>query len=137
MRIIRVLLIALGLWLGWYGISLLLEMNPADLRSIALWFAAGILLHDGVFAPIAAALGVAGRRLLPSGWWAPVACGAVCTITLLLIAVPVIDRAGALASNPTILNRDYLAGLLISLAVVWTLVALLLRRVRTTRPTVD
>lgn len=133
MRIIRVLLIALGLWLGWYGISLLLDMNPMDLRSVALWFAGGILLHDGVFAPIAAALGVAARRLLPPTWWAPVACGAVCTVTLALIAVPVIGRAGALSGNPTILDRDYVLGLSISVAVVWLLVAVALLRIHTTR----
>ncbi|WP_309231104.1 hypothetical protein [Nocardia sp. SYP-A9097] len=133
MTVIRVLLIALGLWLGWYGISLLLDMNPVDLRSVALWFAGGILLHDGVFAPIAATLGVAARRMLPASWWAPVACGAVCTVTLLLIAVPVIGRAGALRTNPTILDRDYVLGLLISIAMVWALViAITIRRTRTT-----
>ncbi|WP_330181738.1 hypothetical protein OHB26_36170 [Nocardia sp. NBC_01503] len=133
MTVIRILLIALGVWLGWYGISLLLDMNPTDLRSVALWFAGGILLHDGVFAPIAATLGVAARRVLPASWWAPVACGTVCTVTLALIAVPVIGRAGALSGNPTILNRDYVLGLSISLAVVWLLVAVALRRVHTTR----
>ncbi|WP_067571031.1 hypothetical protein [Nocardia acidivorans] len=136
MTVIRVLLIALGLWLGWYGLSLLLDMNPADLRSAALWFAGGILLHDGVFAPAAATLGVAARRMLPASWWAPVACGAVCTVTLSLIAVPVIGRAGALPGNPTILDRDYILGLAISLAVVWLLVAVALLRGHTSRPKV-
>ncbi|WP_405136037.1 hypothetical protein [Nocardia sp. NBC_01388] len=133
MTIIRGLLVVLGLWLGWYGISLLLQMNPTDLRSIALWFAGGILLHDGVFAPLAATLGVAARRVLPESWWAPVACGAVCTVTLLLIAVPVIGREGALP-NPTILDRNYILGLAVAVAVVWVLVLVALRRTRTTHP---
>ncbi|MFE6864145.1 hypothetical protein [Nocardia sp. NPDC057668] len=127
MRLARALLILLGVALAWYGIALLLRMNPADLKSIALWFAGGILLHDAVFAPAAAALGLAGRRLLPTSAWGPLACGALCTVTLALIAVPVLGRAHAIADNPTILDRAYPLGLAVALAVIWSAVLLVLR----------
>lgn len=127
MTLIRLLLAALGVGLGWYGIMLLLDMNPTDLKSIALWFTAGILVHDALFAPLCAALGLTARRLLPASTWAPLACGALCTLTLALIAVPVIGRAGAIPGNPTILDRNYALGLAIAIAVVWLAVLLVLR----------
>ncbi|WP_067548504.1 hypothetical protein [Nocardia crassostreae] len=129
----RILLIASGVGLAGYGVTLLLEMSTRDLMSVALWLAAGILVHDAVFAPLCAALGVTARRLIPPAWQASVACGAVCTVALLFLAVPVLGRAGAIPGNPTILDRPYLSGLVIALAVIWLLVAANIRR-STPRP---
>ncbi|RMI34963.1 hypothetical protein [Nocardia stercoris] len=123
---LRMLLIAGGIWLAWHGISLLLHDDPADLKSIAFWFVGGILVHDALFAPLCAAAGVGARRLLPRSWWAPVACGAVCTVVLAVLAVPVIGRRNAVPDNPSVLDRNYAAGLVVALAVVWILVALVL-----------
>ncbi|MFB8274327.1 hypothetical protein [Nocardia colli] len=122
MNAIRILLLLAGLWLGWYGISLLLDFPRADLWSVALWFAAGILLHDGVFAPLCAAVGVTARRILPGTWWGPMACGAVCTVVLVAIAAPVIDRGHAMPDNPTVLDRNYPLGLAVALILIWALV---------------
>lgn len=129
MKLVRALLLLLGAALAWNGVALLLDSNPADLKSIALWFAAGILLHDAVFAPACAALGLTARRLLPASTWAPLACGALCTVTLALIAAPVLGRAGAIPDNPTILDRAYPAGLALALAGIWLAVLLALRGV--------
>ncbi|WP_433657010.1 hypothetical protein ACQPW1_36750 [Nocardia sp. CA-128927] len=122
MTAIRILLVLAGLWLGWYGITLLLDFPRADLLSIALWFAGGILLHDGVFAPLCAAVGATARRVLPGTWWAPTACGAVCTVALVLIAAPVLDRGDAMPDNPTVLDRNYPLGLAVALILIWALV---------------
>ncbi|WP_157574158.1 hypothetical protein [Nocardia jejuensis] len=122
MTLIRLVLACAGLWLAGYGISLLLHQNPVDLRSTVFWFAGGILLHDAVFAPLCAAIGLAGRRVLPRNWWAPAACGAVATVTLVLLAVPVVGRS--LPNNPTILDRPYGIGLALALVTIWALVAL-------------
>jgi len=130
-RAVRIVLICLGIWCAWYGLTLLLETGIPELRSIGIWFAGGILLHDGVFAPLSIAIGLSGRWWLPRAWWAPAACGAVCTVALLALAAPVIRREGAIADNPTVLDRNYAAGLTIALVVVWTLVAaVILRRTR-------
>ncbi|KZM70057.1 hypothetical protein IU500_27520 [Nocardia terpenica] len=135
MTIVRVLLALAGGWAVWYGASLLWPMTPTDLRNVALWFIGGILLHDALFAPLCAALGFAARRTLPSAWWTPLAYGAACTTTLLLIAVPVIGREHALPNNPSVLNRPYPWGLVAALALLWSLVALdILRRHRARRP---
>lgn len=122
MTAMRILLLLAGLWLGWYGITLLLDFPRADLFSVALWFAGGILLHDAVFAPISAAVGATARRVLPGTWWGPTACGAVCTVALLLVAAPVLDRGNAMADNPTVLDRNYPLGLAVALILIWALV---------------
>ncbi|MBL1076863.1 hypothetical protein JK358_20930 [Nocardia sp. 2] len=124
MTAIRILLVLLGVWLAGLGLTDLLRMNGTDLLSIVFWFAGGILVHDAVFAPLCAALGSAGRRRLPRRAWAPLACGAVCTVTLIAIAVPVLVPGGANADNPTIRDRPYLLGLTIAVVTVWALVAL-------------
>ncbi|MFX0573182.1 hypothetical protein [Nocardia nepalensis] len=118
----RIALLLIGLWLGWYGISALFDLPPMDLASIAIWFAGGILVHDAIFAPVCAAFGLTGRHLLPPTWWAVTACGAICSVALVLIALPVLERRNAMASNPTVLDRNYPLGLTIALITVWSLV---------------
>lgn len=122
MTAIRVILGLGGILLAWFGVNLIFEQSPTDLMSIALWFAGAIVLHDGVFAPLCAAAGLGGKRILPPSWWAPVTIGAVCSVTLALIAVPVYGRELAVAGNPTVLDRDYHAGFFAAIAVVWSLV---------------
>ncbi|MFI5716148.1 hypothetical protein [Nocardia sp. NPDC051750] len=124
MTAIRVLLGLSGIWLAWYGISLVFELGSAGLISLAVWFAGGILLHDAILAPLCAALGLAARRVLPESWWAPFTVGAVCTATLVVLAVPVLGREGANPANDTVLDRDFGMGLLVAVGVVWALVAL-------------
>jgi hypothetical protein len=124
MTAVRVLLLLIGLTSGWYGITLMLDFDISDLMSIALWFCGGILLHDAVFAPLCAAVGIGARHLLPRTWWAPAACGAVGTVALASIAAPVLDRGGAMPDNPSVLDRDYATGLAVALVVVWALVVL-------------
>ncbi|MGW5377028.1 hypothetical protein ACWESM_16405 [Nocardia sp. NPDC003999] len=126
----RAALLVTGIGLGWYGITALLSFAPAELLSVVAWFCGGILLHDAVFAPLSAAIGLGARRILPSGWWAPAACGAVCTVTLTVIAAPVVGRRHAMPDNPTVLDRAYSLNLTAALVIVWSLVVviLLLRR---------
>jgi hypothetical protein len=128
MKSLRVLLLLAGLWLAWYGVSLLLKMSTTDLESVALWSLGGIVLHDVVFAPACAVAGLTARKLLPATSWVPLACGAACTVTLLLIAVPVIGREHAVTDNLSVLDRPYAWGLVAALAVVWGVVGLILIR---------
>ncbi len=122
MTAIRVALGVLGLLIVAYGAVLVLDNPWLIMRNIAIWAAAGVILHDFVFAPLCVALGLAGRRLLPRQWWAPIGVGALCSVILLLLAVPVFDRPGARPDNHTVLDRNYPLGLWISLAVVWAAV---------------
>ncbi|RDI67869.1 hypothetical protein [Nocardia pseudobrasiliensis] len=134
---IRIILLGLGIAAGAYGVALLLEQNPADLRSVVIWFAGGILVHDFVFAPVCAALGAGARRLVPRGWWAGTVYGSVCSVALIAVALPVVGREHAVTTNETVLDRPYALGLIAALAVVWGAVAFITgldhRRVRVAR----
>ncbi|MCV7230341.1 hypothetical protein [Mycolicibacterium komossense] len=119
---IRVVLLLAGVASGLYGVSLLWE-NPLEvLIRIVIWAAAGVALHDFVFAPLSAAIGFAGRRVIPRSWWPPVAVAGLCSVVLVLLAIPVFSRPGAHADNLTVVDRNYPLGLWISLALVWACV---------------
>jgi hypothetical protein len=118
----RILLMAAGLAGGLYGAWLIWEFPWLIIVRIAVWAAAGVVLHDFVFAPLCAAFGLAGRRLIRGRWWKPVTVAALCTAVLALLAVPVYTRPGAHADNMTVLDRNYPVGLWVSLALVWACV---------------
>ncbi|WP_446223070.1 hypothetical protein ACTWPB_25595 [Nocardia sp. IBHARD005] len=124
MSAVRVLLALLGIGLTGYGIALLSELSRTDLVSVGVWFAAGIVLHDALFAPLCVVVGVGARRILPGTWWAAAACGAVATVAVVVLAVPVVGRGDALPDNPTVLDRDYPAGVLAAVVTVWVFVVL-------------
>lgn len=116
----RLLIGTAGLGIGVYGLLVLLTDNPwIILVRIAVWAGAGVVIHDFVFAPVCAALGFVGGRLIPRSWRAAVGVAALCSIVLGLLAIPVYDRPGAHLDNPTVLDRNYHHGLWVALAVVW------------------
>lgn len=120
----RVLLIAVGVAVGLYGAVLLWDNPPVIIMRILVWSVVGVVLHDFVFAPVCVALGFAGRRLIRGAWWSPVAVAALCSVVLALLAIPVYGRPGMRPDNMTVLDRNYPAGLWVSLAIVWACVPL-------------
>lgn len=123
-RALRWALVAMGVVTGGYGASQLWDFPVDALLRIGVWAAAGVIIHDFVFAPLTAALGYTCRRLIKGSWWPPVAVAAMCSVTLVLLAIPVFDRPGAKPDNPSVLDRDYPLGLGVSLALVWASVPL-------------
>lgn len=101
-----------------YGAWLVLSRQDlGQIVEVVIWLAAAVVIHDGILAPVVVGLGWAGGRLLPR----PVARGAVTVLVLLgpvlLVAIPVLGRFGAIADNPTLLDRDYTRGLLVFAAL--------------------
>jgi hypothetical protein len=119
-----VVLVALGLVVAGYGAVLLWENPPVIIVRILLWALVGIVLHDLVFAPACVALGLAAGKLIPGTWWPPIAVAALCSVVLVLLAVPVYSKPGMRPDNMTVLDRDYPLGLWLSLAAVWVCAAL-------------
>lgn len=130
MTVARILLALAGIGVGCYGAVLLWELPTTTVVRILTWAVVAVVIHDLVFAPLSAAVGMIGRRLLPLRWRSPFAVAALCSVVLVLLAIPVYDRPGLRPDNPTVLDRDYPMGLLSALAVVWVCVPayLLLRR---------
>ena len=77
-----------------------------------------------VLTGLATAAGLAGRRILPRRWWAPLVIGAAGTVGLAAVAIPVLGRSGAVAGNTTVLDRDYGLGLASAILVVWAVVGI-------------
>ncbi|MFF0637751.1 hypothetical protein ACFYTS_35270 [Nocardia sp. NPDC004151] len=123
MTAIRILLGAFGVGCAAYGVDLLLTMSATDLRSIALWFVGAILAENLIFGPVAALAGTLGHCVLPARWWPVFTVGAFVSLALILLAIPVLGREGAVPGNDTVLDRNYTVGLLISLTVVWAVAA--------------
>ncbi|MBO0854890.1 MAG: hypothetical protein J2P18_14145, partial [Nocardia sp.] len=121
MKALRVILLGGGALAAGYGMMLVLQVNTAELRSIAWWFGGVIVVHDGILAPVVAGVGVLGR-VAPARARIPVAVGAACAAVLLVIALPVFLPRGALpnphSANPTVLDRDYGSGLVLALLVI-------------------
>lgn len=102
-----------------WGVALLWHWPLTVLVNMALWALVAVVVHDVVFAPLCVAVGWAARRIVPARWWPSVAVAGLCTGVLVVLAIPVFDKPGARPDNATVLDRDYHAGLLISLALVW------------------
>jgi hypothetical protein len=114
---IRGLLGVLGLAAAAYGLVELLDLGLDNLRATIVWLVGGVVLHDGLVAPLTIVVWFlvsrAGRGRLPGA----VVVGAVVLGTVTVIAVPVLGRFGARADNQTLLDRNYVLG--------WTMLATL------------
>ncbi|TGN62948.1 hypothetical protein EXE59_02535 [Nocardioides eburneiflavus] len=131
----RWLIGGLGVVLGAYGAWLALTRQDAgQLVEIAVWLAAGVVLHDVVVAGVVLAVVALARRVLPEPWHAPATLGLVVWGGVTLMAVPVLGRFGARPDNPTLLDRPYL-GAWAALTVASVLVVAVAGLVRARRGT--
>jgi hypothetical protein len=120
MRAIRVALLLLGLAAGGYGGWRLLDLGWANTRATLVWLVGGVVLHDGVFAPVVLVVALLAVRVIRSDRLAPAVVALVILVPLTLLAVPELGRFGARADRPTLLDRDYWLGwsVLVTLVVV-------------------
>ena len=121
MLAVRGILMLAGFAVGMYGLWLIWAFPIDTIIRFAVWGGVGVAVHDFVFAPLAAAVGFAGRKIIRGRWWTPVTVAALCTAVLAILAVPVYSRPGA-SSNMTVVDRNYPLGLWIAIAIVWACV---------------
>ncbi|MBA3781149.1 MAG: hypothetical protein H0X12_04750 [Nocardioides sp.] len=121
----RLALIGLGTLVGVYGAWLLLSRQDFDqLRSVAVWLVAGVLLHDVLLSGVLIALGLVGSRLLPMSLRRPATIALIVIGTVTVAAVPVLGRFGARADNATLLDRNYVVGWLVFAVLVLVVLVL-------------
>ena len=119
----RGLLIAGGTVVGAVGAWKLVRSGFGSILDALWWLVGGVAAHDGVLAPVTVVLVVIGARLLPGWLRGPVAAGFVVLGTVSVSAIPVLGRFGARPDNPTLLDRNYVAGWLVFAALVVVAVA--------------
>ena len=120
MRASRLALLVLGLAAGTYGGWRLLDLGWANTRATLVWLVGGVVLHDGVFAPLVLVVAVVAVRVLSPDRLAPGVVALVVLVPVTLLAIPELGRLGARADRPTLLDRDYWLGwsVLVTLVVV-------------------
>lgn len=126
-----VALLAVG---GWH----LADLRAAQLRSLATWLVAGLVLHDGVLVPAVtvatlaagavlrrlATRGVGGHRLrLPADALAWVVGGLAVGGVLTLVVLPELHARALGSANPTVLPGDYGRHLVLVWAAIVVVVA--------------
>ena len=127
----RLLLGAVGVAMGAFGLLRFLQHDLGDIVNGVLWLAGGVIVHDAVIAPVTLGATFLGTRLLPRRAWVVTATGLVVLLTVTATAIPVLGSWGARPDNPTLLDRHYVVGWCVFAALV--LVASLLRLTPTWR----
>lgn len=131
MRVLRAGLGGAGLILVAVGVRHLFGEDRADISNATVWLGAGVLAHDALVAPATLVIVYVALRSFPTWLVRPAAVGFVVLATVTVAAVPVLGRFGARPDNPTLLDRDYVAGWLVFAATVVVGVAVAAVRQRT------
>ena len=106
----RLLLGAVGVAMGAFGLLRFLQHDLGDIVDAVLWLAGGVVVHDAVIAPLTLGATFVGARLLPRRARAVTAAGLVVLLTVTVTAIPVLGSWGARPDNPTLLDRNYVVG---------------------------
>ena len=111
-------LIVVGLaGMGW-GLWQLVVVSPSSTRPLAAltWIAGALVVHDGVLAPIAVAVGILAMRWLRPAARRVVAAGLFVAACLVAVALPALLTPGV-DGNPSATPRNYGLGLAVALGV--------------------
>ncbi|MEX0755541.1 MAG: hypothetical protein WD556_10585 [Actinomycetota bacterium] len=127
----------IGAAVGWAAIgfgllSLFQRSGATDPTSSGSLFAVLLLGHDLVVVPLVAFAGVVLLRRVPVGARGPVTGAMIATGVLALVSFPLLGGFGGIASNPSLLPRNYVAGTAIALVTIWAVTAAVLLRARAT-----
>jgi hypothetical protein len=114
----RLLLGFLGVAMGSFGALRFLQLDVEDIVNAVLWLAGGVLVHDAIIAPLTLLVTLVAGRLVPAPARTRVVVGVVVLATVTATAIPVLGRWGARPDNPTLLDRNYVAGWLVFAALV-------------------
>ena len=99
-------------------IGLLGDPRAGSLTSWLTFLLGGLFLHDGVLAPAVVGASVTLALLAPRRVRPALQVTAFIAGMILLVAIPVVGTWGELPGNPSLLPRDYGAGLAVALGIV-------------------
>lgn len=129
---VRGVLILVGVGFGLWGLWLMRDFTREQLISEAFWLGGGVVLHDGLLAPIVVAVGFGASRLLPGHLRSATATAFLIWGTLTIAFLPTLSGQGGKAGNATILGKPYvLTWIIMTLVfVAYAVGSALLRRRR-------
>ena len=113
---------------GLLMLQLLIE-RTAPVLGVAAWWLGGPLIVDLIAVPIVVLLGVGIGRVVPPRWRRYVSAASGLTVLVTIVAFPFLTGHGRRPDNPSLLDRNYGAGYLALVAIIWGL-PLLVRLVR-------
>lgn len=125
-------LLLLGALTVAYGGLLMLQLlieRTAPVLGVGGWWLGGPLIVDLIAVPLVVVVGVGIGRVVPTLWRRYVAAASALTLLLSLVAFPFLTGLGRRPDNPSLLDRNYWAGYLTLVAIIWGL-PLLIRWVR-------
>ncbi len=105
-------------WGGALMLQLLLD-RTAPLLGVGGWWLGGPLIIDLIAVPVVVIVGVTIGRVVPPGWRRYVAVASALTLLVTLVAFPFLTGLGRRPDNPSLLDRNYWAGYLTVLGLVW------------------
>jgi hypothetical protein len=106
----RLLLGAVGVAMGAFGLLRFLQRDVSDIVDAVLWLGGGVALHDGIIAPLTIGLTVLATRVVPRKAWVVTTTALVVLLTVTVTAIPVLGAFGRRPDNPSLLDRHYLLG---------------------------
>ncbi|MBE7189515.1 hypothetical protein [Jatrophihabitans endophyticus] len=110
---------AVGIALGLFGVfRLLTEVPGSDLVSLFIWLLVALVLHDGVIAPLTAAVGWGLEHAVPPRARRAVVYGLAGAVAVTVVALPEIYRHGSQPPQKALLRQDYGGHLAIALGIV-------------------
>ncbi|CAN5626856.1 hypothetical protein BH20ACT23_BH20ACT23_01210 [soil metagenome] len=125
--------------LGWlvilYGVwGLFDNANRTHPEQWIRWFVGSLVVHDFVVAPLTFAVGALVMTRVPRPLRAPLQAGLITSAIIVLTTWPLVRGYGLRSDNPSALPNDYLTGLAMALAAVWSVVAAIAWRAWRRRP---
>lgn len=125
MRATRAVLVVLGLCAMGYAVAGAARA-PAIVPGKHLAFLLAVLVvHDVVWMPSVLAAGALVRATVPARARAHVQAALIVSASVAAVAWPLVPGRGRAADNPSVLPRDYPAGLAITIAATWLAAAIL------------
>jgi NADH dehydrogenase len=122
----RRLLVAVGALVIGYAVVGAATDSDVNKVGVLIFLIAVLILHDGLFMPLVIGLGALIQRIFPGAWRGSARAAAIISVSLSVVAGPLVLGAGRSPDNPSLLPRAYGHGLILVVALVW--LASLIRR---------
>jgi hypothetical protein len=127
--------------IGFGVVSILDHAGATHPLAFTAYLLGALAAHDFVLIPVVLGFGIVVGRRIPERVRGPFLAAMVVSGVLVLASYPALRGFGRLVDNPSLLPRDYAAGLSLALTVVWAATAVLvagrISRGRQTRSTAD